>query len=52
MTRRRDGGRGELLALCAFLAPVDLPLELLGMPTWSDNAEGLRVTASGGLAMS
>ena len=39
---RETAGSAELLALCAFLAPVDLPLELLGDANVEQMPEGLR----------
>ena len=39
---RETAGSAELLALCAFLAPVDLPLELLEDANAEQMPEGLR----------
>lgn len=39
---RETAGAAELLALCAFLAPVDLPLELLGAADAGEMPERLR----------
>ncbi len=47
---RETAGAAELLALCAFLAPVDLPLELLGAADVEEMPEGLRPVVADELA--